>query len=568
MRPDLRRFRIKSLVMLVFSGLALVLWLPIYVYINHGYVKQLVNDRGEAMHDLASAVAAVLGDNLHERKRELSLLAQSPYFRNAPLGARELRQHLERIQKSYPHYVWLGVVDTEGIVRSSTGDLLRGVSVRHRPWFDRGKEQTVAGDLHEAMLLAPLLGIEKDSEGAHLIDFAAPLLDEQGRLRGVLGAHADWGWATDVVKVLYPAGIARSQVEVLIVNRENRVIHPHRYNSPLQIPVTFPLDQNFAVARGQDGKDYLNSSAEVRDDEPGRSLGWRVIVQQPCERALADVAALQRAMVASILLTTLVFVGLVWWGSGRITRPLRLLASQARKIEQGEVSVPPVTEALTVEVHDLAEALRGMAGTLLDQRRDLADNNLRLERLVAERTRALEIANEELSQIARQDPLTGLPNRRAADERLRSEFVRMKRSLMGYAVLMVDIDNFKRINDRHGHAEGDRVLSGVANLLAVSLRESDFVARFGGEEFLVVLPDTDLSTATCVAEKLREAAEVAEDPHVGRVTMSIGLAMASPAHVDEREVLRLADACLYAAKASGRNSVVSDSLSAGHVGNS
>ncbi|OGB69087.1 MAG: hypothetical protein A2486_04790 [Burkholderiales bacterium RIFOXYC12_FULL_65_23] len=181
--------------------------------------------------------------------------------------------------------------------------------------------------------------------------------------------------------------------------------------------------------------------------------------------------------------------------------------------------------------------------------------NAELESKVEARTAALAQANEELHHQARHDALTGLANRMAANERLRSEFLLMKRSLHPYAVLLLDIDHFKRVNDSLGHDAGDKVLQGVAHLLRASLRESDLLARWGGEEFLVLLPATDMTEACLVAEKLRQAVEQAPDLGAGGITLSIGVATAGPDQLSEDDAVRLADLRLYGAKKAGRNRV-------------
>jgi diguanylate cyclase (GGDEF)-like protein len=170
----------------------------------------------------------------------------------------------------------------------------------------------------------------------------------------------------------------------------------------------------------------------------------------------------------------------------------------------------------------------------------------------------LALANQRLSELARRDGLTGLPNRRAADERLREEFVRVRRLGVPCAVLMLDIDHFKRVNDTHGHAVGDMVLRRVAELLRSAVRESDFVARFGGEEFLALLPATDLAQARGVGEKIRQLIATTTMAPVGTVTLSIGLAMAQGLEAHEREAVQHADAQLYAAKRAGRNRLCSE----------
>ena len=178
-----------------------------------------------------------------------------------------------------------------------------------------------------------------------------------------------------------------------------------------------------------------------------------------------------------------------------------------------------------------------------------------LEQQVAERTEALTSANRELERLAHHDALTGLQNRLAANDRLRFEFLRLKRTGNVYSVLMMDVDHFKKINDTFGHETGDHVLRHMGDILAGITRQTDFVARFGGEEFLVILPNTDAAGALEGAEKIRQAVDARTFPVVGQVTLSIGIGAALAADSNEDEAVRRADQALYRAKHAGRNTV-------------
>ena len=156
---------------------------------------------------------------------------------------------------------------------------------------------------------------------------------------------------------------------------------------------------------------------------------------------------------------------------------------------------------------------------------------------------------------AASDALTGLPNRRAADEVLKRMAAQAGRSASSLTAILLDLDHFKRVNDIHGHESGDRVLVLVGRIITSTIRASDFAARFGGEEFLVLLPDTDRDTAMIVAEKLRSDIEHAELLGVGSISASLGLAVLPIDAGEPEELLRRADRALYAAKESGRNRV-------------
>ncbi|MCA1972343.1 MAG: GGDEF domain-containing protein [Caenispirillum sp.] len=169
-----------------------------------------------------------------------------------------------------------------------------------------------------------------------------------------------------------------------------------------------------------------------------------------------------------------------------------------------------------------------------------------------------EIMQEELTRQATRDPLTDLFNRRAFNDAAERELSRARRNGRMPAFLLLDLDHFKRLNDTHGHEAGDSLLRAFARTAATGLRPGDVLARFGGEEFVLMLPETDAADAGRVAERIRagtETATVAGTTGAVSVTVSIGIAVAEMADGGLDSVLRRADAALYAAKAAGRNRI-------------
>jgi len=178
---------------------------------------------------------------------------------------------------------------------------------------------------------------------------------------------------------------------------------------------------------------------------------------------------------------------------------------------------------------------------------------------------AISIANsrlfEQVERLASTDELTALPNRRTVMEELAKVYRRTRRYGRLSGVVMTDVDHFKRVNDIYGHDVGDVALRSIAGALASSVRESDMVGRFGGEEFIVVLQETDVKGALLLAERLRKTVEELEieGPHgeILRVTASFGVSMLSPKDPDCHAALKRADDALYEAKSTGRNRVCS-----------
>lgn len=204
---------------------------------------------------------------------------------------------------------------------------------------------------------------------------------------------------------------------------------------------------------------------------------------------------------------------------------------------------------------NLVELQRAMNDVLDKRRSDL-------EQAVEERTRELQQANQQLEKLAIHDGLTGLLNRRAMDQQLEKLSALTARYGNPYSVILCDIDHFKLLNDSLGHVEGDEILCRVARALSSAVRATDLVYRYGGEEFLIALPETGISGAQDVAERVRKSIEAEQMPHPDStaskwVTISLGI---REAYVDAdgetetwTETVEHADRALYRAKQSGRN---------------
>jgi diguanylate cyclase (GGDEF)-like protein len=164
------------------------------------------------------------------------------------------------------------------------------------------------------------------------------------------------------------------------------------------------------------------------------------------------------------------------------------------------------------------------------------------------------IDNEQLKSLAFRDGLTGMLNYRAFEEMLASEWERAYRYKTVFSLIMIDLDHFKGINDKYGHQTGDMVLRSVAQRLEKNVRKSDLVFRYGGEEFVILMPHTDIDNAGLLAERIRYAVEEMWFAHDIRITVSLGVSEYSRG-LQPGELVKYADMGLYKAKAGGRNRV-------------
>jgi two-component system, cell cycle response regulator len=243
------------------------------------------------------------------------------------------------------------------------------------------------------------------------------------------------------------------------------------------------------------------------------------------------------------------------------TSGFELLAELRRDAKTS--SVPVILISALADTNHIVEGLDRGANDYITKPVVIPILTARIEALLraSALVKSLEVQKELLAKLAAFDDLTGLYNRRSLFHAFETELARCQRYRRGVSILMVDIDRFKTVNDVHGHRAGDEVLRQVADSLVGSLRTIDVVCRYGGEEFCVVLPETQIDGALRAAERVRGAIEARpfSIPGIGplRVTVSVGVASWAPdgASAVPPDLLAVADAALLEAKRAGRNSV-------------
>jgi len=283
--------------------------------------------------------------------------------------------------------------------------------------------------------------------------------------------------------------------------------------------------------------------------------GWYLVAEAEHARAFAPAIAITNQIFVVDVCIILLFSVLAYKITQAIMQPIDALSRGARRIAEGHVDYEIPTPANdNDELGLLIQAFNGMMQKLRSSQNEIKQDHMRL----AEKNEELQRANEILAQLSITDGLTKLHNHRYFQDHLTREIKRVSRTEAPLALIILDIDDFKLLNDTHGHAAGDEVLVILAGIMNDSARESDLIARYGGEEFVILMPNTDLAGAVHLAEKIRMAVEstrliIGDTVKPVNATISLGVAVFTGSR---REFFTEADKALYQAKAAGKNCVV------------
>lgn len=516
---------------------------------------RLSNASGESLVSLSQSISNMLSANLMEREREILLLSmRTSLYETQDLSA--LQHAIDQIKNSYKDYAWIGFANVAGTVIASGSGILKGADVSQRPWFIHGRSGPFIGNVHKALLLENLMPKPKNGSPIRFVDFAAPVIGENGELKGVVATHADWAWVREVLMSSLTDASKRKGIDIFIIDNENKVLYPDTdASNNIEVPKTLPQNGRFKSLVWQDGEEYLTSLVSVNTSESS-NLGWQIVVRQPKAIAMSTVKEVHKLLLFLGVFATLLCMLLAYQFASTLSRPLERLAHTAKSIQQGNRKATFKDDSQLSEVVSLSHSLQEMMSALLEREQSLMQMNLTLETKVRNRTAELEASNRSLEVIVRQDPLTHSYNRLALDEALLDEYGLAQELKRPFAVIMVDADHFKKVNDSYGHTVGDIVLQKMAKLFAAQVGIKGMVARFGGEEFTVLLPNTNAQEAQIVAETLRGKLEKEEMSTGLYITASFGVAMYKIDDSHYEQVLKRADAALYKAKEQGRNRVV------------
>lgn len=473
-------------------------------------------------------------------------------------------QLLKRIQGYYPEYGSIGLADINGKVVVHTSGTI--VDISDREYF---KAAVKGKEFISEMIISR-------TYNRPCIVFSAPVTIN-GKITGILYGSV----AVDTLSnIISGFAIGETGENYLVDRKGNLITIPASMKrSRVNSQKILPAPQDSIVSDGFTGHDGVVLYNDYRGKDVIGTRRWLSDLQILLITKQDEAEAIQQAGGKGLkvtLMTGILFIiallPVVWIISRRISNPLSAIVRAVNEIAAGNLGhrveflkSNEEIQLLGSQINDLALNMQLSRELINDQ---LSELEAQKEEIMSQNEDILKAyekladVNRELTQMAATDQLTETYNRRYFMERLRSEVLISLRSKRPLSVAIMDIDHFKSINDTHGHKAGDQVLQKVVKVILANIRRSDLLARFGGEEFIVLAPETDLKGALSLAEKIRQALDqyvFETDGGSLKVTVSIGVAelkyFSDSVEKVEDELLLTADRYLYEAKRKGRNGV-------------
>ena len=526
--------------MLMFAVLATLLPSLATVWISYIENKRaLIAKASEELMSVSAQAAREVDLWTKERRYDLRVFSSSyevtenlerlPLVNGEPVRSgiyfKRLNDYLNSVRDRFPDYAELLVLDPHGHVVATSAaqatpvrlapdwanELVRNEWALGPPYWDTTTAQA------EMLVSVPIQSARRVGRGAggvHLV--------------GALASRVNLRTVADTLRRFAPGDSG----QIYLMTRTGRLIVSSRGSSAALMRQGFGRDAaSWLLAREGRAIQFASFTGDrvVGSLRVVPALDWLVVAEIPTAEAFRQVARLRNVTLGIVTLLLAVVGALAYLLSLLIVRPLDRLTQAAAKVAKGDLDVGlPVTTGS--EVGYLTEVFNDMVARLRESR-------------------------TELERLSATDALTGLYNRLRMMEALENEVRRSRRMRHPFAVVMADVDLFKRYNDEYGHPAGDSVLKRVAAIMREASRDVDFVARYGGEEFLIMMPETEIDGATEFAERIRKKL-AAEGLPAGHITLSLGVA-AFPMHGDTPDqLIAEADAALYLAKRAGGDRVV------------
>ncbi|MEH6450527.1 MAG: diguanylate cyclase [Oleispira sp.] len=544
--------------------------------------------------------SAHLSDRYSATRREVELYAQIPQVKNMNMlpVLNFLKNEIDRHKGRYEKFI---IGDLEGNFYNTSGGnpdqnfrrtfddsspLAKPKHIRQRDYWqntvgENDKKQNVS------YVSNPMVSY---TTGARQVVIASSILDLQNNLQGMIGVSIDWNNVTKLMeetkdwyfssydwqpKLTLISGdgaywyhwdeeksvkLRRNKDGSLFLNDDGQTISQSFGILDEKIEA---LDSAYAnMEKGKSG--YVDFLAEDGEHQyffysPVKKAKYSIgLLVSEDELFVSDLRLFD---VLSLMVTSViaVIVLVILWSVKNLVAPLNHLSLHLHNLSRGRYKEDLVLETKD-ELEDIANTLNNMANAVLVREQEILTINKELEERVEQRTHELSEATKKFEELSLLDELTSLGNRRAMEgsfEAIHAQFLRDKNA---YGVMLIDIDFFKNYNDCYGHLEGDTVLKQVSQCFKETMRTSDYIYRYGGEEFVIILPGASIEDVKLAAERILDAVSSIKIAHkdspLGVISISIGISCVGNNVINWASVLKITDEALYKAKAEGRNRVV------------
>lgn len=471
----------------------------------------------EANQAYAAKMASSIEDFLSAAQQQLAFAAKDVVL--AEQDPAKLEHIVTRLKQQTDSFNSVWVINTQGTALAVTP---KALDLLGNKIDSPGAKQALRE--RKPLISRPYVSVT----GRLLIFISHPVFDAKDEYLGFIGGTI-YLHEESILHSLLGQHYHSDESYIYVVDQSSRLIYHQEPERVGEIFLGNPVIEQ--VISGQSGSMQLSNSRNIEmlaGYAPVPSAGWGVVTQRTLNATLSGMNQQMLSVAKYSFPFFLLIMFVVWVMSKWISRPLWQLARSAESLDKPNMNAQIASiHAWYFEASQLRRALlRGLAGL-----------NKKMGKLSMENIT---------------DPLTGLINRRGMQATLNE----WEAERQPFSVIMCDIDHFKQVNDTFGHAVGDQVLQFVAKHMLESSREGDLVCRVGGEEFMLLLPNTDLSLAKNAAERLR--LRIAGDvcPSIGQaVTLSFGVSSWIPGQASITEVTNSADLALYSAKKAGRNRV-------------
>lgn len=509
-----KRFRLRTLMLFLSVGgilMTSVLLLSALTVFQRGNIEDsLLKSNIAYARKLADTTDRYLSTAQQELSYSASLLND---LHNHP----RLQEEAERLHLQSGFFNSVVVVTAESVITATSPESLNLIGLKLHSEASKKAIKT-----QKAFISQPFTS----ATGNYVVFLSQPVFSNEGKYLGYIGGTI-YLKKRSILSEILGQHFYGNQADISVVTSDGRIIFSMDPASigalvdpePMSVTGLGSAESGHFVVR-KEGENNLIGYASLQQAD------WKVFISGTSESVshiLSETIIKAFWFTLTIIILT---IGIVTFFSGRISRPLEKLANFTR-------------------TNDSEKALKQLA-----QLKPSYHEAERLREAVSQHLVMMTRQVSLLSDEAMTDPLTGLYNRKGFSSRILEH-----EQTDDHAVIAIDIDHFKNINDRYGHDAGDTVLVSLSKLLRLLTRQKDIICRYGGEEFIIFLPDSSLQEASVVAERIRLIVSETPFPDGLNITISLGVASLADCNGDKTQLLRQADLAMYEAKKSGRNLV-------------